>query len=290
MVSQHLLIPIGMTPAWRSFAASHSARGKKEAQTSEALLELCSEFFHCRVFPGNFTRLAIVQGYLRGDRATENSLIDIAKRARHESSQPTDPGRGMSVANDDAGAKNGEAGKTDVAYGVFLHPHDAGVAKPAAGRASCGRKQAKLGDPGIVAAARKGTDNAEFKPLQFFFAPAHRSGTDAHATHRADGTLGQNFAGDSSRALGKVNSAGIKNNVSYPRSRRNGLSGDHHHFPAFRNCQQLRDGRTADLSGTTEDHYREILIHEQDLCEGKNAIAPFTQEGNITGAGLTIRI
>jgi hypothetical protein len=29
----------------------------------------------------------------------------------------------MSVADNDAGAKDGEAGKTDVAHGVFLHTH-----------------------------------------------------------------------------------------------------------------------------------------------------------------------
>jgi hypothetical protein len=41
----------------------------------------------------------------------------------------------------------------------------------------------------------------------------------------------------------------------------NGLSGDHHHFPAFRNCQQLLNGCTTDLPGTTEDHCGEILLH-----------------------------
>jgi hypothetical protein len=42
--------------------------------------------------------------------------------------------------------------------------------------------------------------------------------------------------GKGGSALGKVSSAGIKNDVAHPRSRRDGLSGDHHHFPAFRNC------------------------------------------------------
>ena len=50
-------------------------------------------------------------------------------------------------------------------------------------------KQAKLGDSGVVAATRKGTHDAELKPLQFFFAPASRSRTDTHTAHRADGTL-----------------------------------------------------------------------------------------------------
>jgi hypothetical protein len=31
----------------------------------------------------------------------------------------------MSVADNDAGAKDGEASKTDAAHGVFLHAHDA---------------------------------------------------------------------------------------------------------------------------------------------------------------------
>jgi hypothetical protein len=34
-----------------------------------------------------------------------------------------DPSRGMSVADDDAGSKYGEAGKTDITHGVFLHTH-----------------------------------------------------------------------------------------------------------------------------------------------------------------------
>jgi hypothetical protein len=73
-------------------------------------IELRSEFFHCCIFAGNFTSLSTVQSYLCGDRSTENSLINIANRPRHEASQPTDPGRGMNVAYNDAGAKNGEAG------------------------------------------------------------------------------------------------------------------------------------------------------------------------------------
>jgi hypothetical protein len=46
----------------------------------------------------------------------------------------------MSVPDDDAGTKDGETGKTDFACGVFLHTHYSGVAKPAAGSASCCRK------------------------------------------------------------------------------------------------------------------------------------------------------
>src|ERR1700722_16956865 len=86
-------------------------------------IELRSEFFHCCIFAGNFTSLSTMQSYLCCDGATENSLIDIAKRPRHEVSQPTDPGRGMSVADNDAGAKYGKAGKTDITHGVFLHAH-----------------------------------------------------------------------------------------------------------------------------------------------------------------------
>ena len=78
----------------------------------------------------------------------------------------------MSVADNDAGAKDGQAGKSDAAHGVFFHAHYAYIAKPAAGCASCRRKQTKLGDSGLMAATRKGTNDAELKPLQFFFAPA----------------------------------------------------------------------------------------------------------------------
>ena len=95
----------------------------------------------------------------------------------------------MSVAKNDAGAKYGEAAKTDITYGVFLHAHDSGIAKPAASCASCRRKQAKLGNSGIMAATRKGTDDAQLKSFQFFFAPAHRSRTDTHTAHGANGTL-----------------------------------------------------------------------------------------------------
>src|SRR6202035_4447160 len=79
------------------------------------VIQLRGEFFHCGIFADNFTSLSTVQSYLCSDGATESSLINIAKRPRHEASQPTDPGRGMSVADNDAGAKYGEAGKTDVA-------------------------------------------------------------------------------------------------------------------------------------------------------------------------------
>ncbi len=95
----------------------------------------------------------------------------------------------MSVADNDAGAKYGEAGKTDITHGVFLHAHYARIAKPAACCASCRRKQAKLDDSGVMAATRKGTDDAHLKPLQFFLAPAHRSRTDTHTAHGTGGTL-----------------------------------------------------------------------------------------------------
>jgi hypothetical protein len=123
--------------------------------------------------------------------------------------------------------------------------------------------QAKLGDSAIMAATRKGADDSDLKSFQFFFAPAHRSRTDAHTAYGADRTLAQNFAGNGGSALGKVRCAGINNDVAHPRLRRNGLSGDHHHFPAFRICQQFRDGSTADLSGTTKDNYGEILLHKK---------------------------
>src|ERR1700722_17019478 len=124
----------------------------------------------------------------------------------------------MSVADNDAGAKYGEAGKTDVTHGVFLHAHYSRIAKPAASCAPCRREQAKLGDSGVMAATRKCTDDAQLKSLQFFFAPTHRSRTDTHTAHGADGTLAHNSTGKGGSALGKVSSAGIKNDIAYPRS------------------------------------------------------------------------
>jgi hypothetical protein len=168
----------------------------------------------------------------------------------------------MRVADNDAGKKDGEAGKANVAHGVFLHAHDSRITEPAVSGASSRRKQAKLGESGVMAATRKGTDDADFKSLQFFFAPVLRSRTDTHTAHGADWTLAQNFAGKGGSALGKVRSTGIKNDVSHPRTGRNELSGDHHHFPAFRHCDQFRDGCTADLSGTTKDYCGGILLHK----------------------------
>ena len=95
----------------------------------------------------------------------------------------------MSVAYDDAGAKDGEASKTDVAHRVLLHAHYADISKPAASSAPDRGKQAELGDSGVVAATRKGPDDADLKPLQFFFAPARRSRTETDTTDGADGTL-----------------------------------------------------------------------------------------------------
>jgi hypothetical protein len=115
----------------------------------------------------------------------------------------------MSVANNDAGAKDSEAGKTDFADGVFLHTHYADISKPAAGCASYRRKQAKLRDSGVVAAPRKCTDDAKFKSFQFFFGPACRTRADTCAAHCADGTLAHNFTGKGGCAIGKVNSVGI---------------------------------------------------------------------------------
>jgi hypothetical protein len=67
-----------------------------------------------------------------------------------------------------------------------------------------------------MAATRKGTDDADLKSLQLFFAPAHRSRTDTHTAHGTDWTLAQNSARKDSSALGKVHSVGIKNDVAHP--------------------------------------------------------------------------
>jgi hypothetical protein len=97
-------------------------------------------------------------------------------------------------------------------------------------------EQAKLGNAGVAAATRKCTHHADFKSLQFFFAPAHRSGADTHTAHGTDEALAQNFSGKDSGAFSKVRSAGIKNDVANPRARRNGLSGDHDDLSALWNC------------------------------------------------------
>src|SRR5258708_18265380 len=82
-------------------------------------IELRNKFFHCCIFAGNFTSLSTVQSYLCGDGASENLLINIAKRPRHEASQPTDPSRGMGVADNDARAKHGEPRTTHCGRGMF---------------------------------------------------------------------------------------------------------------------------------------------------------------------------
>jgi hypothetical protein len=67
-----------------------------------------------------------------------------------------------------------------------------------------------------MASKRKGANDADLKPLQFFFGPAPRSRTDTYTADGTDGTLAQNSAGKSRGALGKVSSASIKNDVAYP--------------------------------------------------------------------------
>jgi hypothetical protein len=74
----------------RRLLAGHDCHWREHADGLPAgilrhAVELCSEFFHCRIFAGNFTRLLTVQSDLRGDGATENALIDIAERSGHES-------------------------------------------------------------------------------------------------------------------------------------------------------------------------------------------------------------
>ena len=113
-----------------------------------------------------------------------------------------------------------------------------------------------------MAATRKCTDDAHLKSLQVFFAPAPRARTDTHTAYGADGTLAQDFAAECSSPLGKVGSAGIKDDVAHSQPRRNGLSGNHYHFSAFRNRQKLRDGGPAHLSGTTKNDCSEILRHK----------------------------
>ena len=95
----------------------------------------------------------------------------------------------MRVTDNYAWAKDGEADKADITHGVFLHAHDSRITNPAASCAPCRGKQAKLGDSGVMAATRKGADDADLKSLQFFFAPARRSRTDTHTAHGADWTL-----------------------------------------------------------------------------------------------------
>ena len=102
--------------------------------------------------------------------------------------------------------------------------------------------------------------------------------------------MNQNFAAIILGGTGQVGSAAVAELLAIPecrevvmvirkpiapRSRRNGFSGDHHHFPAFRNCQQLRDRCTTNLPSTTEDNRGKILIHREDLCLGKDATASF---------------
>jgi len=122
----------------------------------------------------------------------------------------------MRVANNDAGAKDGETGKTDFADGIFLHTHYPGISKHATGCASCRRKQAELCDSGLLTTTRKCTDDAKFKLLQLLFGPARRTRPYTYTAHGADGTLTQNFSGKGGSAIGKVSSAGIKNDVAHP--------------------------------------------------------------------------
>src|SRR5665213_2785257 len=122
----------------------------------------------------------------------------------------------MSVAHNNAGAKYRQSREANTAHGIFLHAHHSNITKPAASCAACRGKQAELGDSAVMAASRKRSHDADLKSLQFFFAPACRSGTDTHTAHGADRTSAQNFTGKRSSALGKVSGAGIKYDVAYP--------------------------------------------------------------------------
>jgi hypothetical protein len=159
----------------------------------------------------------------------------------------------MSLPDDAVRAKDGETGKTDFADGGFLHTHYAGMAKSAAVCAFCFRVPARLDEPVAFAATSKSTDDSEFNSLQCFFAPL-RARTDTNTAHGTGRTMTHNFAGNGDSARNKFSCARIKNDVAHTRSRRDPLSGDHHHFPTFQNCQQFRNGCAADLTGATENH------------------------------------
>ena len=106
------------------------------------------------------------------------------------------------------------------------------------------------------------THDAKFESLQFFFAPAPRSGTNTYTANSACGAFAQDFLCKGGSTLGKFSSPCIKNYITDSRSRRNGLSADHHYFPAFWNRKQLCDGCTADLPSATKHNCGETLNHK----------------------------
>src|SRR5579875_3192731 len=93
------------------------------------------------------------------------------------------------------------------------------ISEPAAGCASYRTKKTKLSDSGVMAAMSKATNDAEFKSFQFFFAPAHRSGTDTGTTDGAQGTFDHDRARKVGGALPKISRVSIEEHVAYPRSR-----------------------------------------------------------------------
>lgn len=56
-------------------------RVRPNTEFPKSRIQLRSEFFDCCIFASNFISLLTVQSYLCGDGATENSLINIAKRS-----------------------------------------------------------------------------------------------------------------------------------------------------------------------------------------------------------------
>ena len=115
---------------------------------------------------------AVVRALLAARSCTEVVMVNRPKRSWNQTPQQSQKPWGVRITRNDAGAKNCQTFKSEAPHRIFFFAHDARIANPAAGCASCRREQAKLGDSGEAAATCKPTDDAEFESFQFFFAPA----------------------------------------------------------------------------------------------------------------------
>jgi hypothetical protein len=93
----------------------------------------------------------------------------------------------MSVADNDAGAKYGEAGKTDITHGVFFHARHSNIAKPAASVASYAESRQNWAIPASWQPRAKAPTTPTSSRCNS--SSLKRIDPDTHTSHGAYGTL-----------------------------------------------------------------------------------------------------
>src|SRR6476646_10868355 len=94
-------------------------------------------------------------------------LLNLPEGTRNQTPQPTEIGRRVDIAGDDARTENRQALEANPLDGFFFQAHDPPVADPAFCGASRRREQSKPRDASGVTTTGKTADNANFQSLQF---------------------------------------------------------------------------------------------------------------------------